>query len=236
MAGRNILLGVALVGALVLAPQLADAQGVVCDPIKPADALLAFAEEPPVARAPIASLLAAPELPSTAVPAPSDALLACPEPPPAAALAPEAQTNPFQLRALKYAGLSVKHKLAGLASYYSTSLDGSLTATGERFRNRRLTAAHLTLPLGSWVEITARATGRKIRVLVNDRGPYAKKFTIDLSQAAARALGVDVAEDRYVDIRVIALPGEQPLPENWDMKGGDVPATAEASAAITRVE
>jgi rare lipoprotein A len=236
MGGRNILLGVSLIGALALAPQLADAQSVICDPINPADALVAFAEVPPVSPAPITSLLACPELPSTAVPALTEALLACPEPrPPAAASAPEAQTNPFQLRALKYAALSVKHKLAGLASYYSTSLDGTLTATGERFRNRRLTAAHLTLPLGSWVEITARATGRKIRVLVNDRGPYAKKFTIDLSQAAARALGVDVAEDRYVDIRVIALPGEQPLPENWDMKG-DAPSTAEASAAITRVE
>ena len=230
-----MILGVSLVGALALAPQLADAQSVICDPIKPADALVAFAEVPPVSPAPITSLLACPELPSTTLSAPDDALLACPEPTPPAAAAPEAQTNPFQLRALKYAALSVKHKLAGLASYYSTSLDGTLTATGERFRNRRLTAAHLTLPLGSWVEITARATGRKIRVLVNDRGPYAKKFTIDLSQAAARALGVDVAEDRYVDIRVIGLPGEQPLPENWDMKG-DAPSAAEASSAITRVE
>jgi rare lipoprotein A len=235
MAGRNILLGISLVGALALAPQLADAQSVVCDPIKPADALLAFPEVSPESPAPIASLLAWPELPSVSLPAPSDVLVACPEPPPPLPSAPEAQPNPFQLRALKYSALSVKHKLAGLASYYSTSLDGSLTATGERFHNRLLTAAHLTLPLGSWVEITARATGRKIRVLVNDRGPYAKKFTIDLSQAAARALGVDVAEDRYVDIRVIALPGEQPLPENWDMKG-DAPSTADAGSAITRVE
>jgi len=233
MSGRNILLGVSLVGALALAPELADAQS-ICGPIKPADALLAFSEVPQTALVPTASLLAYPEPPSAALPAPDDALLACPELPPAPP-APEAQANPFQLRALKYAALSVKHKLAGLASYYSTSLDGTLTATGERFRNRRLTAAHLTLPLGSWVEITARATGRKIRVLVNDRGPYAKKFTIDLSQAAARALGVDVAEDRYVDIRVIALPGERPLPENWDMKG-DAPSTAEAGSAITRVE
>ena len=132
--------------------------------------------------------------------------------------APEPQPNPTRLRVLQYATLALKHKLVGLASYYSTSLDGTLTATGEIFRNRHFTAAHLTLPLNSWIEVTARATGKKIRCRVNDRGPYAKKFVLDLSQAAARALGVDVAEDRHVDIHVIALPGEKPLPENWDLQ------------------
>lgn len=136
--------------------------------------------------------------------------------------------DPLQLRALKYATLALKHRLAGLASYYSTSLDGTLTATGAIFRNRKMTAAHLTLPLGTWVEITSRATGRKIRCLVNDRGPYVKKFAIDLSQAAARALGVDVAEDRHVDIKIIALPGEEPLPYDWEVRS--VAPTARASA------
>ena len=59
-----------------------------------------------------------------------------------------------------------------------------------------------------------RATGRKLRLRVNDRGPYVNKFVIDLSQAAARYLGVDVAEDRSVLIRIIALPGEVPLPQD----------------------
>ena len=93
------------------------------------------------------------------------------------------------------------------------SIVGTLTANGEGYRQKRLTAAHLTLPLGTWVELKARATGKSIRVRVNDRGPYVKKFAIDLSRAAARALGVDLAEDRWVDIRIIALPGEEPLPE-----------------------
>ena len=61
--------------------------------------------------------------------------------------------------------------------------------------------------------MTARATGKRLRMRVNDRGPYAKKFCLDLSQAAARYLGVDKAPDRYVDIRIIALPGEEPLPD-----------------------
>jgi rare lipoprotein A len=64
--------------------------------------------------------------------------------------------------------------------------------------------------------VTSRATGRKIRLRVNDRGPYVRKFVLDLSQAAARVLGVDIAADRRVDIRVIAMPGEEPLPETVD--------------------
>ena len=127
---------------------------------------------------------------------------------------PEQAPDPLKLRMLKYAALEVQHRLGGLASYYSASLAGTLTANGERYRPQRLTAAHLTLPLGTWVELKARATGKTIRVRVNDRGPYVKKFAIDLSRAAARALGVDVAEDRWVDIRIIALPGEEPLPES----------------------
>jgi len=144
-----------------------------------------------------------------------------PPPPPPKAPEPE---NPLQLRLLKYATLAVKHRLSGLASYYSTSLDGTLTANGERYHNKKMSAAHLTLPLGSWVEVKSKATGRKIRLRVNDRGPYVNKFVIDLSQAAARALGVDIAEDRTVDIRIIALPGEEPLPED----AMQVPAIAAA--------
>ena len=138
-----------------------------------------------------------------------------PAPPPAPKPQPLSE-NPFQLRLLKYAALEVKHRLAGLASYYSTSLNGSLTANGERYYNKQLSAAHLTLPLGSWVEVMSVATGRKVRLRVNDRGPYVKKFMIDLSQAAARRIGVDVADDRRVIVRIIGLPGEEPLPDSAD--------------------
>lgn len=146
-----------------------------------------------------------------------------PPPPPVIAVKPPVE-NPFQLRLLKYAAVALKHRLSGLASYYSTSLDGTLTANGEHYHNKKMSAAHLTLPLGSWVEVTSRATGRKLRLRVNDRGPYVNKFVIDLSQAAAHYLGVDIAEDRHVDIRIIALPGEDPLPDS----ALDAPATAVA--------
>lgn len=149
-----------------------------------------------------------------------------PSPPPVVAAQPD--RDPLRLRILRYATLALKHRMSGLASYYSTSLDGTLTATGERFHNKEMTAAHLTLPLGTWVEVTAKATGRKLRLRVNDRGPYVNKFVIDLSQAAARYLGVDVAADRSVTIRVIALPGEDPLPT--EILEGPKPALAEEVA------
>src|SRR5260370_28389463 len=79
-------------------------------------------------------------------------------PPPPPALQPS-PSSPFELRMIRYAALSLRHKLTGLASYYSRSLDGSATASGEVFHNKQLTAAHLTLPLGSWVEIRSLATG-----------------------------------------------------------------------------
>lgn len=152
-----------------------------------------------------------------------------PLPPPAPI--PQPEPDPLKLQILKYEGVAVKHRLTGLASYYSTSLDGTLTANGERYHNKRMSAAHLTLPLGSWVEVTSWATGRKLRLRVNDRGPYVNKFVIDLSQAAARYLGVDIAEDRSVLIRIIGLPGEEPLPQ--DVINGPKAPVLENAATLT---
>ena len=136
-------------------------------------------------------------------------------------------------RLVKYTQIALKHRVNGLASYYSSFFDGRKTANGEIFRNRKYSAAHLTLPLGTWVEVKARATGRKLRLRVNDRGPYAKKFCLDLSQAAARFLGVDVARDRHVDVRIIALPGEEPLAEDLDVEALETAASSHAAAIQT---
>jgi rare lipoprotein A len=135
-------------------------------------------------------------------------------------------------RLARYTQLAVKHRVNGLASYYSTFFDGRKTANGEIYRNAKFSAAHLTLPLGTWVEVTSRATGRKLRLRVNDRGPYAKKFCLDLSQAAARFLGVDTAPDRHVDVRIIALPGEEPIPENVDLAALNASAPEPAPASV----
>lgn len=143
--------------------------------------------------------------------------------------APYVDRAPFLKRLLQYTQIGLGHRINGLASYYSSFFDGRKTANGEIFRNGKYSAAHLTLPLGTWVEVKSRATGKKLRLRVNDRGPYAKKFCLDLSQAAARYLGVDRHPDRYVHVRIIALPGEEPLPE--EVLEVEMAAVAETAAA-----
>jgi rare lipoprotein A len=141
-----------------------------------------------------------------------------------------ADQSPLLQRLLRYTQLALKHRVEGLASYYSSFFDGRKTANGEVFRNGEYSAAHLTLPLGTWIEVKARATGRTLRLRVNDRGPYAKKFCLDLSQAAAHYLGVDKANDRHVEFRIIALPGEEPLPEDAAPSAGNREAERAALA------
>lgn len=116
--------------------------------------------------------------------------------------------------------VSALHRLHGTASYYSTFFNDRKTANGERFHNSRISAAHRTLPMGTWVEVRSLATGRKIRLRVNDRGPFKGGFIIDLSQAAARRIGVDRAADRRVEVTLLALPGEDP-PREDESDGND---------------
>jgi rare lipoprotein A len=65
-----------------------------------------------------------------------------------------------------------------------------LTASGERYDKHALTAAHRTLPFGTLVRVRSARTGREVVVRINDRGPYARHRVIDLSSAAAAALGI----------------------------------------------
>lgn len=75
------------------------------------------------------------------------------------------------------------------ASFYSARYDGRRTATGERFSSKRLTAAHLTLPLGTRVRLTNPENGTSIEVVINDRGPYERGRDISLTRRGARELG-----------------------------------------------
>ncbi len=78
----------------------------------------------------------------------------------------------------------------GLASWYGPNFHGKMTANGEKFNQWAMTAAHKTLPLPSMVRVTDLKTDRSIIVRLNDRGPFADGRIIDLSRAAAEALGV----------------------------------------------
>ena len=76
----------------------------------------------------------------------------------------------------------------GVASYYSESLHGGETASGETYDKRAMTAAHPTLPFGTSVKVTNLDNGRSVWVRINDRGPYVDGRIIDLSGAAAGRL------------------------------------------------
>ncbi len=92
----------------------------------------------------------------------------------------------------------------GLASYYGSKFDGRKTASGEIFSNSRLTAAHPSLPFGTRVKVTCLANNRSVVVRINDRGPFAsKKRIIDLSQSAARELGIIKKGVARVSIEIV---------------------------------
>ena len=78
----------------------------------------------------------------------------------------------------------------GEASWYGPGLYGRRTASGEVLRPGTLTAAHRTLALGSCLRVTNLENGREVEVRVNDRGPYAAGRIVDVSEAAAQALGM----------------------------------------------
>lgn len=91
----------------------------------------------------------------------------------------------------------------GRASWYGAELAGRPTASGEPFRPGLRTAAHPTLPFGTVVKVTRPDTGRHVRVVINDRGPYAKGRIIDLARRAARRLDMVDAGVATVELRVV---------------------------------
>ncbi|MFN4070245.1 MAG: septal ring lytic transglycosylase RlpA family protein [Thermus caldifontis] len=77
----------------------------------------------------------------------------------------------------------------GLAVWYGPGFHGRRTASGERYDMHALTAAHPSLPFGTRVRVTNLKNGRSVVVRINDRGPFGGRYIIDLSYAAAKAIG-----------------------------------------------
>jgi rare lipoprotein A len=77
----------------------------------------------------------------------------------------------------------------GKASFYADKFEGSPTASGEKYRHNRMTAAHKSLPFGTKVKVTNVANNQTVEVVINDRGPYVENRVIDLSKSAAEKLG-----------------------------------------------
>lgn len=91
----------------------------------------------------------------------------------------------------------------GMASYYSTGFNGKRTASGELFNKNAFTAAHNTFPFGTLLRVTNLTNDESVDVTVNDRGPFAKGRIIDLSEAAARAIGMIQTGTAEVRIEVL---------------------------------
>ena len=94
----------------------------------------------------------------------------------------------------------------GLASWYGAALAGHHTASGEIFDPSKMTAAHRTLKLGTWLEVKRTDTGKIVHVRVNDRGPVSHRLIIDLSSGAARELGMLRMGVAPVELRIIEPP------------------------------
>lgn len=115
----------------------------------------------------------------------------------------------YQVRGQTYIpAAQPSYDMLGYATWYGSE-SGKQTANGERFRPDWISAAHKTLPLPSYVEVTALDTGRRILARINDRGPFGESARIiDLSKGAAEQLGVRAKGKAAVRVRVV-FPDEK---------------------------
>lgn len=89
----------------------------------------------------------------------------------------------------------------GKASYYSDKFEGRPTASGETFKQNKLTAAHKTLPFGTKVKVINLTNHKKVKVVINDRGPFVQGRIIDLTEKAANKIDMIQAGVANVEIR-----------------------------------
>jgi rare lipoprotein A len=129
------------------------------------------------------------------------------------------QPKPYKVRGRWYTPLphARDFRQRGTASWYGSDFHGKKTSNGERYNMYDMTAAHKTLPLGTWVRVRNLDNNRQIEVRVNDRGPFVRGRVIDLSYTAAKKLGVLGPGTAPVEIVAIGVETTQ--------------ATASASAA-----
>jgi len=105
--------------------------------------------------------------------------------------------NPLQVEKEEYE----EYLETGLASWYGPGFYGKKTANGEVYTGKEMTAAHRNLPFGSKVKVTRLDNGKSVIVRINDRGPFKKGYVIDLSEAAAKEIGM--SKNTEVELRII---------------------------------
>jgi rare lipoprotein A len=135
-------------------------------------------------------------------------LAACAHRPPAPAVEPRPEAEPGG-RAPGLSPPSAEPGVeVGLASFYGRRFQGRRTASGTRYDVRGFTCAHRNLPFGTRLRVVDLETGRAVEVTVNDRGPFAKGRVVDLSLAAAHALGM--VSRGVIRVRVERVDGDAP--------------------------
>jgi rare lipoprotein A len=112
-------------------------------------------------------------------------------------------------------GGSSQAEQVGWASWYGLHHQGQKTASGERFSRSQLTAAHRSLPMGTKVKVTNLRTGQHVVVRITDRGPHrgGKHRIIDLSEAAAKRIGLVARGVERVRVAVVEDASEVPRPK-----------------------
>ena len=135
--------------------------------------------------------------------------LACSTAPPPAPPTPAGHPKPYRVYGTWYKPIPDAKDFSetGVASWYGRDFHGRKTSSGEVYDMYAMTAAHKTLPLGTWVKVRRADTGRQVVVRVNDRGPFVHGRVIDLSYSAAREL--DMIGPGTARVEVVALGEKQ---------------------------
>jgi len=115
----------------------------------------------------------------------------------------------------------------GVASWYGRDFHGKPTSSGETYDMRELTAAHKTLPIPTWVEVTNLENGESVVVRINDRGPFVGNRIIDLSQRAAEELDMIGAGTARVQVRAL----DAGIPDGTRLASASAPAPGPAPVA-----
>ena len=113
----------------------------------------------------------------------------------------------------------------GVASYYHDKFHGRRMSNGERYNKDSFTCAHLRYPFGTWLRVSNPKNGKAVVVKVTDRGPHSKRFTIDLSRAAAEHL--EIIRAGWARVEIVKVDSQ---------KGGIVPFLMEEEEEIKEIE
>jgi rare lipoprotein A len=149
-------------------------------------------------------------------------------PPPRASIPPPGlrTQQPYQIRGVWYYPLPSAEGYAeeGLASWYGAEFHGKPTSCGEPYDMYALTAAHKTLPLGTYVKVSNLRNGRSVLLRVNDRGPFVSGRIIDLSCRAAQELGSATPGLAPVRVEAVQIASEQQIAGNTYWRVDPVPS------------